>query len=621
MTAKDWAILMAEDTGRPVYVLGLFGLSKSKDVWLAVTDFSRPKPPQMFALPISMLRVRTDFLRKESKLQKGLDKSLILYIRVAKSERSAISDELGIGPTTDPFVAPPGTFSFLHFQKRVDGRFVDGNFRKMQVMKADRRDLTFENHHQEFSELLSRFKAQCNVGFYHYLDSVYDFRRFFSRKRPHIAQLLQAPTEEVKRPSGAALMFGQCDIVDSQMPLFPETQDVESEELSEIEEVDDTFESSGRKNSQPTSTGQADAHVLVNDGAVLQPISTVDAQIIELPEDDRASSQPTSAIKAVENGTKLLGHYRANTQSTLTYHVEKQNVGLVDLREGERSETSNLPLGNQDTSKEPAAKGESVQSSEHATAPVITGMAESGLESKTPRFVRLRAFTSQNGVSQATTPRFKFPRPDPSQATSPRIKSPRSNGIRADTTPARAPGGDKSPAEISRAQILPDDSLRDRMVESGTSAEATMDDCALINCISISTATRIPCTMTDIRSKRDFEICGYVVGIQPHEPFIIKPFNRTLKVAPFKLIVSEEIDNPGTSLAIEFHHELEICTFLLVKEVEEIYSRLELVEAQFYRLIQGGTPIKFKIRRKALQLQNNLLIPYWSCLSLLLDLE
>lgn len=141
------------------------------------------------------------------------------------------------------------------------------------------------------------------------------------------------------------------------------------------------------------------------------------------------------------------------------------------------------------------------------------------------------------------------------------------------------------------------------------------DEC-LINKVSIEELLQLPADESVIKQNKLFDIDGYIKGLLPYKPFIIKPFGRTLKVAQFKLILYNK-----RNLAIEFHNESEICAFLGITEVEEIISNLSSIEDKFYRLVQNPNKLLqgIKVKRKFRQL-GNYKIAYWTSTSTLDDI-
>ena len=75
-----------------------------------------------------------------------------------------------------------------------------------------------------------------------------------------------------------------------------------------------------------------------------------------------------------------------------------------------------------------------------------------------------------------------------------------------------------------------------------------------------------------------------VLGMFPQAPFVIKPFNRTLKVAPLKLIVRDQ----SKQLELEFNTPKEICALVGCTEEEELYN-LQFLKLQTLNRLSGTT--------------------------------
>lgn len=118
-----------------------------------------------------------------------------------------------------------------------------------------------------------------------------------------------------------------------------------------------------------------------------------------------------------------------------------------------------------------------------------------------------------------------------------------------------------------------------------------------------------------------FVVDAYVDGIFPYKPFIVKPYLRTLKVAPFKLVLSDI--NSSSITFLEFNTQKEICRFLKVLEVEELFFNLKIIENKLNELIDVRSKtiyknINVKVCKK--QIVNRLYYPYLTCLNNLYDL-
>lgn len=147
----------------------------------------------------------------------------------------------------------------------------------------------------------------------------------------------------------------------------------------------------------------------------------------------------------------------------------------------------------------------------------------------------------------------------------------------------------------------------------------------LVNKITISKLKMIPFTMPEIKKEALFEVAGYIRGVMPSDPFIIKPYKRTLKVASFKIIITDDLHHSILSthntLQIEFNTEKEICDFLLVDEVEEIYDKMVQIQKAILRLKSNNATLKnLRVKRCASAASQVVLRPYWTSLTNLNDL-
>ncbi|KAG2731359.1 hypothetical protein G9P44_005775 [Scheffersomyces stipitis] len=137
--------------------------------------------------------------------------------------------------------------------------------------------------------------------------------------------------------------------------------------------------------------------------------------------------------------------------------------------------------------------------------------------------------------------------------------------------------------------------------------------------MSIAQLLKVPLTVEEISKKQIYEVRGaFIKGLQPFRPFIVKPFKRTIKVANFNIVLTDR----SRDLVVEFHNEIEICHFLGVDEVEEVYNHLSTIEDDIIKLAKLEHPTTNNIRlvRKTKTARDNMLYPYWACLSTLEDL-
>ena len=94
----------------------------------------------------------------------------------------------------------------------------------------------------------------------------------------------------------------------------------------------------------------------------------------------------------------------------------------------------------------------------------------------------------------------------------------------------------------------------------------------------------LPATRSDLGRLLVFVVDVTVLGMFPQAPFVIKPFNRTLKVAPLKLIVRDQ----SKQLELEFNTPKEICALVGCTEEEELYN-LQFLKLQTLNRLSGTT--------------------------------
>lgn len=154
-----------------------------------------------------------------------------------------------------------------------------------------------------------------------------------------------------------------------------------------------------------------------------------------------------------------------------------------------------------------------------------------------------------------------------------------------------------------------------RSLQRNSQVNANLEefDQFLVNKIDISQLISMAPKWEDLKKARVFEVDLYVKGVLPMHPFIVKPFKRTLKVAPFKLVVND--DTCGSEIFLEFQTTQEICDFLGVAEEEQILQEYDYISAMFEKIIQN--PLKLftgvKIQSSFDTIRPNLVRPYWTC--------
>lgn len=170
-----------------------------------------------------------------------------------------------------------------------------------------------------------------------------------------------------------------------------------------------------------------------------------------------------------------------------------------------------------------------------------------------------------------------------------------------------------------------DDTQRDISIDSQPSlAENAVDnnsqiqDCDkfLISTYPFSRMLQVSRKLLEVEDNRVFEFPGCIVGMMPDAPFIVKPFKRTMKATYFKLIVAESRNttslSPDSCISLEFHTEREVCDFLLIDEVEELYAHVPRINNSLKTIFCENThPINLRVRKTVTQGQD-MKIPYWT---------
>lgn len=140
-------------------------------------------------------------------------------------------------------------------------------------------------------------------------------------------------------------------------------------------------------------------------------------------------------------------------------------------------------------------------------------------------------------------------------------------------------------------------------------------DDEIIKKVSVQDLLKLNITEEVLHKNQIYQISGQLKGYIPNKPFIIKPFNRTVKFANFKLIF-QSLPN---QIELQFNLELEICKFLKLHEVEEIFNDFGDVESKFASLFSGKKTIDIEVKLSTMKL-NNRIYTYWTCLNDLDDL-
>lgn len=171
---------------------------------------------------------------------------------------------------------------------------------------------------------------------------------------------------------------------------------------------------------------------------------------------------------------------------------------------------------------------------------------------------------------------------------------------------------------------VPPSSFHSTQVTQGSGFVPASFDDFLVNRVTVDQVLKLPMTPEEIKKGTVFEVDAYMKGMIPYDTFIVKPFRRTLKVTPFKLVLSDNLPNSAlsavNSLVLEFNTEQEICNFLLVGEIEEVYDRIVHIETMVQKLISSTSIVKNLKIKRTVTLVDKFLRPYWTCSNTLNDL-
>lgn len=120
-----------------------------------------------------------------------------------------------------------------------------------------------------------------------------------------------------------------------------------------------------------------------------------------------------------------------------------------------------------------------------------------------------------------------------------------------------------------------------------------------------------------------FEVEGIIKEIIPQN-FVVKPYGRTLKIAPFKLFIESVVHGEARIFELDLITESEICNFLGLTEIEDALESLPIIENMLRNIkLQGdiNTLSKLKMQKKVHTfLSTDVEMNYWTCVTSLEDL-
>ncbi|RLV96573.1 hypothetical protein JA1_000099 [Spathaspora sp. JA1] len=107
-----------------------------------------------------------------------------------------------------------------------------------------------------------------------------------------------------------------------------------------------------------------------------------------------------------------------------------------------------------------------------------------------------------------------------------------------------------------------------------------------------------------------YQVEAEFVGMIPFKPFIIKPYLRTMKITPFKLVVR----SGKTTMFVDLRQEEDLCRFFGIREVEEIYPNMEKAQSDVLKLLRDNRTKKIVLQRivKQIEVDNSMTLAYWT---------
>lgn len=143
------------------------------------------------------------------------------------------------------------------------------------------------------------------------------------------------------------------------------------------------------------------------------------------------------------------------------------------------------------------------------------------------------------------------------------------------------------------------------------------DPSRIIKSTSLEKLLNIDVTEAFLNRNLTIEVTGSIIGVIPYGQFIIKPYNRTVKIARFSLILKHKTNQ----INLEFLTDDEMCHFFGLIENEDCLDRIKELYERFGSLINHSPPKVLKVKVKfSSKLVNDSIYTYWACASTLNEL-
>ncbi|KAG7194438.1 uncharacterized protein KQ657_004651 [Scheffersomyces spartinae] len=111
-----------------------------------------------------------------------------------------------------------------------------------------------------------------------------------------------------------------------------------------------------------------------------------------------------------------------------------------------------------------------------------------------------------------------------------------------------------------------------------------------------------------------YNVEAFIIGLLPDIPFVVKPYGRTVKLAPFKLVI-RDVEGPAI-IMVEFRTSQEIQRFLSLPEPEDSLCHLTAINQKMNAMV--GTVKQLSVQVMTTDTQYPRM--YWRCMNVLKDM-